>query len=52
MPGKVARSEFREELTGILPQGMPMQPMLKERVEPWEKEPKKYGAWIIRGMAR
>ena len=52
MPGKVARNESYEQLTDILSKQMPGQPMLKERVYPWEKEPKKYEAWIVQGMAK
>jgi len=35
------RDEFHEELAGLLPEGMTIQPTLKERAYPWEEESKK-----------
>jgi hypothetical protein len=48
----ITRSDFHEELTRALPEGMAVQPTLKERTYPWEKEPKKHEVWIVRDMVK
>jgi len=48
----ICRGEFHQELAGLLPEGMAIQPTLKERAYPWQEESKKYAAWIIRSVEK
>ena len=42
----ISHGDYKKELLAALPEWMPEQPTLKEKIYPWEKE-KKYQAWII-----
>lgn len=48
----ITRSEFKEELARALPGGAATEPTLEETIYPWEKDPRKYAAWIIRHGAQ
>ncbi len=48
----LCRGEFHQELAGLLPAGMALQPTLKERVYPWQEESEKYAAWIVRSVEK
>jgi 4-amino-4-deoxy-L-arabinose transferase-like glycosyltransferase len=42
----ISHGDYEKELLDALPEWVPEQPTLKEKIYPWEKE-KKYEAWII-----
>ena len=42
----ISHSDYTKELLDALPEWVPVQPTLKEKIYPWEKK-KKYEAWII-----
>lgn len=42
----ISHSDYKEELLDALPEWVPEQPTLKEKINPWEKKTK-YEAWII-----
>jgi 4-amino-4-deoxy-L-arabinose transferase-like glycosyltransferase len=43
----IAHSEYRDEMAPVLLSEMLDEPDMREQVFPWEKEKKKYAAWII-----
>ena len=42
----ISHGDYNNELLAALPEWVPEQPTLKEKIYPWEKK-KKYEAWII-----
>jgi len=42
----ISHGDYNKELLAALPEWVPEQPTLKEKIYPWEKK-KKYKAWII-----
>jgi len=42
----VSHTDYKKELLDALPEWVPEQPTLQEKINPWEKK-KKYEAWII-----
>lgn len=42
----ISHGDYKKELLAALPEWVPEQPTLKEKINPWEKK-KKYEAWII-----
>lgn len=47
----ISHSDYKKELLDALPEWVPEQPTLKEKIYPWEKDKKKYRAWIIKRTA-
>jgi len=43
----ISRSNFVEELVQAFPMGVPAEPTLKEKTNPWEKQKECFVAWII-----
>jgi len=43
----ISRSRFMKELVAALPEGVPAEPTLKEKMNPWEKQKDLFAAWII-----
>jgi len=43
----ISRSRFMKELVAAFPEGVPAEPTLKEKMNPWEKQKDLFAAWII-----
>lgn len=43
----ISRSNFMKELVEAFPEGVPAEPTLKEKRNPWEKQKDPFIAWII-----
>ncbi len=43
----ISRSNFMKELVEAFPEGVPAEPTVKEKINPWEKQKDPFVAWII-----